>query len=379
MTPRAITVVGPAHPIRGGIAHHTVGLSRALAMRGHTVRLRSFRRLYPRILYPGSTDPDPSDVAITYPATHDIDALDPSSWFSTARSVLDGDPDVVVIQWWVTWLAPLSFLIARAARAAGVPVVFLCHNVLPHEPRPWDRPLARWALSRAASCVVFSAGQEAVMRSLVPGVSTTVAPLGPFDRLPAPTSSREAARGQLAIALDRAVLLFFGFVREYKGLVHLIDALPAIRRSVPAVQLMVVGEFWQDRRIYEQRIQALEVGDLVRLVDRYVKNEEVAMYFAAADLVVLPYIDATQSAVVQTAFAFGAPLVTTSVGGLAESVRHDVEGLVVPPGDSAALASAVERFFLEPGCAQRLRAGALARGRTTGWDELIAAVEAQAR
>jgi glycosyltransferase involved in cell wall biosynthesis len=185
------------------------------------------------------------------------------------------------------------------------------------------------------------------------------------------------ARKRLGLGAEAAVILFFGFVREYKGLRYLIEAMPHILSRLDA-HLLVVGEFWDDPDPYRRKIAELGLEHRTTIVDRYVPDEEAGLYFAAADLVALPYVDATQSAVVQLAFGLGVPVVTTRVGGLAEVVQDGVTGLLVPARQSAALAEAVVRFFDE-GLGPSLRNNIRAQADRFSWDRLLAIIEELAR
>jgi glycosyltransferase involved in cell wall biosynthesis len=182
-----------------------------------------------------------------------------------------------------------------------------------------------------------------------------------------------AVRSQFGLPEDQAVLLFFGFVRPYKGLDVLLDALPIVRRRMP-IHLFVVGEMWDRTTPYLSHIQRLGIEACVTLVNRYVPNEELESYFSAADVVVLPYRSATQSAVIQLAFGFDKPVITTDVGGLAEAVTDGVNGLIVPPADPNALAEAIIRFFGDD-LQTTLAQGVLAHKQRFSWDRVMDTID----
>jgi glycosyltransferase involved in cell wall biosynthesis len=223
--------------------------------------------------------------------------------------------------------------------------------------------------------LVLSDSVRRDVERLAPGVPVRQAAHPVYDFF-GEAVARAEARAALDLSQEAPVLLFFGFVRRYKGLHVLLDALPQIRARVPDVQLVVAGEFYDDEAPYREQVRRLGLDDVVRFDAEYIPNERVARYFGAADLVVQPYLSATQSGVAQIAYHFERPLVTTDVGGLAETVPPDA-GLVVPPEDPAALADAVARFF-EEGLARQLVAGVRRMRAATGWDPVCAAIEALA-
>lgn len=377
-----LALVGPTRPLRGGVAQHTTRLAEALEDAGHDVRAVSFARLYPRRLYPGRSQREPGDAGPPV-GTAILVPWWPPSWRRAARTVLAHRPDVVVLAWWVPFLGPMAAWLAWRFRRAGARVAFLCHNVLPHEGGgPVDRAVIRLALGRGDAWIVHARtdaraleallGPERVARGRVAVVA--MPGMGPADGGPAP--DRAAARRAMGIAPDTPLALFFGFVRPYKGLDVLIDALPAARRAVPGLRLWVAGEFWTPAAAFAARARALGLGeDAVTIEDAYLAAPEAAVRLAAADVCVLPYRTATQSAVATAAFAHGVPVIATRVGGLPDAVADGERGLLVPPGDPAALAAALARFFGEPGLAPRLAHGAAEAGRRGGWSELVAAVE----
>ncbi len=342
-----ITLIGPAHPYRGGIAHFNEMTMQALAARGHDVQAVTFRRQYPERLFPGKTqyaegEAPPEGVPV---AARVIDTLSPWTWWRAARHVARKQPDAVVFQYWMPFFAPAYGTIARYLRRRGVRVLAVVHNALPHERHPGDAALGRFFLRACDGFVVMSDAVAADLRPL----RRDEAPVRRIDhpvyaRFGASVSKGEARR-ELGLPAEAPVLLFFGFVRAYKGLHVLLDALPEVAAALPDVRLVVAGEFYDDPALYRAQIERHGLGDRVVVHDRYIPSAAVPAYFGAADLVVQPYVSATQSGVAQIAFHFERPVVVTDVGGLAEVVPHGEAGLVVPPDDPEALARAVVRFF----------------------------------
>ena len=348
-----ISLVGPVYPYRGGIAHHTALLAQHLGER-HAVQLISFRRQYPRWLFPGHTDRDPSMAPLRSNASFLLDPLNPLTWWAAARQVRAWRSDALIIPWWVPFWAPSWLTLAGLThRWTNARVLYLCHNVLPHDGGKINRVLARLVLSSGDAIIVQAKEDLCVLNELIPGQEgawtphPTYAELGPGSdagSAPSDINVLPARLGLPEIAPGTPLLLFFGFVRPYKGLNVLLEALSAIHVQMP-VHLLVVGEIWGSSEKYRAQIQRLGISDHVTLVNEYVPDEHLGHYFRAADVVVLPYVSATQSGVVQLAFGYGLPVIASRVGGLPEVVRDGETGLLVPPGDPGALAAAIVRFF----------------------------------
>jgi glycosyltransferase involved in cell wall biosynthesis len=281
------------------------------------------------------------------------------------------------MQWWTPWWAPAWFVLGGLNRLAlRAPLIYLCHNVLPHEPRRWDSWIARLVLRWGDSFVVQSRQEQQRLHRLLPRARSTVFFLPVLDLWAEQVMPKEQARAQLGLPADVPLLLFFGIVRDYKGLHDLLAAMPAIREQLGPVLLLVAGEFWTDSAPYLDMIRRLEIEDEVRLDSRYIPNEQAIAYFSAADLLVAPYRAVTGSAVVQLARGFGLPVVTTQLDGLAEVAEAGL-GLLAPPADPDGLASTIVRYFqdgLEPELRRSIRQG---RDRHS-WEQLVALLEALA-
>ena len=369
-------LIGPVYPFRGGIAHYTTMLCRALRERGHDVLLVSFKRQYPRWLFPGQSDRDPSERPLKADdARYWIDSLNPITWLTAFWRMRRYQPDAIVVQWWTTFWAPAWFVLGALNRCLlRRPVLFICHNVLPHETHHWDPFLARAVLRWGSRFTVQSRAEEQRLLSLLPGVRTTVAPLPVFDLLADQLVPKAEARKRLDLPPDVPVLLFFGIVREYKGLQDLLVALPQVQARVGRVMLLVAGEFWEGKRSYLELIERLRIDGSVVIKDRYLPNEEVALCFSAADLLVAPYRQVTGSAAVQMARGMGVPVVTTDLGGMQEIIGDGQAGVLVPPGDSDALAASIVRRLSEVSGETVGRGGQRERERNT-WQVLLDAVE----
>jgi len=371
-----LAVVGPVHPFRGGIAHFTEMTVEVLAGRGHTVRPVSFRRQYPELLFPGKTqfepDEDPPEGGRGAPRW--IDTVNPLTWLQTAWHLYRMQPDVVVFQYWMPFFAPAYGLIARFLRRLGIPSLAVVHNALPHERHVGDAWLGRFFLRACDGFVVMSDAVREDLRALRrsdAGVRQIEHPV--YERFGEGVPQKQA-RERLDLTPEAPVALFFGFVREYKGLHVLLEAMPRVLEQVPDLHLLVAGEPYDDAERYRQIIDAHGLGERVHWHADYIPSGDVPLYFSAADLVVQPYISATQSGVAQIAFHFETPMIVTDVGGLAEVIPHEQAGFVVPPRDRDALADAVARYFTED-WSERLTTGVRRQKERYAPDRLAEAIE----
>ena len=339
-----IALVGLTHPFRGGISHYTTLLCHAL-MKKHHVRFYALKRQYPNLLFPGKTQKDASPPIISVPNDPCLDSLSPLSWLLTVKKIKRFRPDFILFSWWHPFFAPAFGTVAYLARwAARIPSCYLCHNIYPHEPTCLDRLLLRYAFGSAKGFITHSEAGCKQIQNMFPHALIDKAPhphYGVFrgDRPP----SMYEAKARLGLAGKR-VVLFFGVVRKYKGLAYL---LKAMRRLPPEKRyhLVVAGEFYDDINTYRPELERLHGKQQLTLVNAYVPNEAVPVYFSAADLVVLPYISVNQSGIIQLAYGFSKPVVATTVGGIPETVIDDCTGYLVPPRDDRAIAMAIHRYF----------------------------------
>ncbi|MFH1865572.1 MAG: glycosyltransferase [Candidatus Eisenbacteria bacterium] len=350
-----IAVVGPAYPLRGGNALFVAHLYDNLRL-DHDTYVVSFTRLYPSLLFPGKTQMNVSrDPVKNTPSRQIIDSVNPFSWLKAVRWISQPRrrPDMVVFVWWNPFFGLCYGAMARLLRRkAGARIVFVCENVVSHENRFVDQFLTNFALSSADYFMVLSGIVANRVHSLFPRTPVRQAALPIYDCYTPSGIGRGAVRKSLG--LTRPTVLFFGYVREYKGLAYLLRAMPLILKEVD-VELLVVGEFYDDRSRYDRIIDELSLGERVRVVAEHVPDESVGDYFSAADVAVLPYVSATQSGITQIALAAGLPVISTNVGGLPEVVRDGETGYIVEPEDEGELAAAVVRYF-KSGDAPRMRA-----------------------
>lgn len=363
-------VIGPTYPYRGGIAHYTTLLVKHLRER-HQIVFYSYSRQYPRWLFPGSTMPDPSSSALMEPCERIIDPLNPFTWWQTAQRIVMEKPDVLLLQWWTPFWLPLLLTVSVIARRTHIPILYLCHQMIEPDSSALELLLARPALRMGDAFIFMSQKDFAMAERVLGDKPIRVGHLPIFDGFPQKNLTRVEARTQLGIEPDKPLLLFFGFVRRYKGLRYVLDALGQL--SQPPC-LLIAGEFWEEEAPYRDLIRQLGLEQHVIIHNRYIPNEEIEPYFVAADALVLPYTSGSQSGVAMIALNYGLPVIATSIGGLAETITHGETGLIVPPADSAALAAAVEQFFRE-GFKEPFSAAMFHVRARLSWDALIRIIE----
>jgi glycosyltransferase involved in cell wall biosynthesis len=360
-----VALLGPLAPWRGGLAQYLALLGESLTASCEVFGV-TFTRQYPEFLFPGTSQLDPSTERPSFPVESLLDSIDPLSWRRTAARLERFAPGAVILKWWMPFFGPSFASSVGPLRKRGTRVVLVCDNLVPHERRPFDGAFSSWMMRNSDGYLVMSDAVERDLDRLKPGAPRrrVAHPLyAQFDR---GRYTRESARAKLGVEGDVAV--FFGYVRHYKGLDTLLEAWPRVRARRP-VTLLVAGEFYEDAAPYRKLAAAAGGEPHVRLLERYLPDDEVEAVFKASDVVVLPYRDATQSGVTHVAYALGVPVIVTDVGGLKETVKDGETGMVVPPEDPAALAEAVLRYF-EGGLAPRMRAGVEALRRAHSWEVL---------
>ncbi len=374
-----ILILGTAYPLRGGIAHYNALLYHELAKR-HSVALITFKRQYPSLLFPGKTqaeaESEQSQADMPYdwrvPSESLVDSINPLNWIAVGNMIRRRKPDLLIMKYWLPFFGPCFGTIARVAkRGTNMKVLYICDNVVPHEKRPGDTVFTRYAFGAADFFIVQSNAVERDLKTLFPWARYRKVPHPVYNIFGAPIEKHEARR-RLNIA-DERVLLFFGYVRPYKGLSVMLQAMKLIVEKLN-VRLLVVGEFYDDRDRYMSMINELGLENYVTVNADYVSNDRVGWYFSASDVVMLPYISATQSGIAQIAYNFDKPVIATNVGGLAEVVRDGVTGFVVPSNDPAALAHAVERYFVEQREAEFV-ANVAQEKRKYSWEAMVNAIE----
>ncbi len=337
-----IVIIGPAHPIRGGLAAFNERLARELIAQGHDVEIHTFSFQYPSFMFPGKEQYTSAPAPLGLCIKRSVHSLNPLNWRKTGLAIRRQRPDRVIIAFWIPLMAMSLGSLARLIRKNGhTQITGLVHNLIPHEKRAGDAFLTRYFVNSCDNFITLSREVLSDIRKLTdkPAVYAPHPVYDSFgDALPA-----AEARQKLGWDTNGKYLLFFGFIRHYKGLDLLLEAMRDQRiRAVENLRLVVAGEFYEDRRKYEPLL-----GPNVTLVSDFIPDADVRYYFSAADLVVQPYRTATQSGISQMAYHFGIPMLVTHVGGLPEIVPDGKAGYVVPP-DATAIADGILRFLVQP-------------------------------
>lgn len=369
-----IAVLGPSAPYRGGIAHHNNMLVRSLRERGHDVDMITFSRQYPAFLYPGAFQEERGREFEDIAAERLLDSMNPLGWRRVAAEISGRDYDLVINRFWIPLFGYMFGSIARrlGGGSSGGRVLTVVDNLLPHESRPGDRWLTRFQFRYCNGVITQSGTVSRQFAEQFPEIPEILIPHPVYEHF-GRSIGRDAARRQIGIG-EGPVLLFFGFVRKYKGLDLLLEGMPAILERVPDVRLLVVGEYFDDQSEYSRIIDRLGIASQVDIVDRYIPNEEVPVWFSAADLLVLPYRSATNSGIVQIGYNFSLPSIVTDVGSLSEVVVDGHSGIVVPDAAPDTLADAVARG-LQEGMLECLREGIKEERKKYTWSEFARRLE----
>ena len=335
-----IALVGPVRPFRGGVAHHTSELHRTLSEQASLLTI-SFSRQYPKLLYPGisPTECPDSDGVYESGVEYSLDSLNPVTWMQTLRRIKAFSPDLAIIPWWHAYWAPCFGWLARQLRRSDIAVSFICHNITGHENTSLERYLSKFALRHADHYIVHSRQNASDLLRLFPSANIFVHPHPVPRSLPSPKN--------IFRRRSSTELLFFGFVRPYKGLDVLLNALVHLKDS--DFYLTVAGEFWNASNEARDFVERHGLDGRVEIVARYVSDWEAAEYFARADAVVLPYIRATSSGVIPLAYYYDKPVIASRVGGLPDFVEEGGTGLLVHPGSPTDLARALSTIISNGG------------------------------
>lgn len=364
-----IAIIGTAWPFRGGLAAYNERLAKALKDAGHTVKIHTFSLQYPSVLFPGKTQlaswEKPADLDIS----QDVNSVNPFNWIAAGNKIRKANYDLVIIKYWLPFMGPAFGTILRLIkRNKKTKVVTILDNIIPHEGRPGDKQFTNYFVKPVDAFIAMS---DSVMTDLGQFDQQKPRLLNPhplFDNFGI-KEDKAIARQRIGVEVEGTFFLFFGFIRDYKGLDLLIEAMsqPAVKAS--GAKVIVAGEFYSNEEKYLGLIKQFGVEDQIVLKTEFIPDHEVAHYFNACDVVVQPYKDATQSGVTQIAYHFEKPMIVTNVGGLAEIVPHKKSGLICEPNALSLAEALIE--VLKPNQIQTLTEGTKEEKKRFTWEAMV--------
>lgn len=369
---KSVAIIGPAWPYRGGLANFDERLARAWGSRGARVTLHTFIKQYPDFLFPGTSQftdkPAPTDLKIE----RTLHAYNPFQWRSASEKILASQHDLVLIRFWIPAMGPsLGYVAKKLVQRGTSRVIALVDNLSPHESRPFDRWLSNKLIRHPHAFITMSNAVAEPLKAVVGSRPVCVSPHPVYDDY-GPQLPKEVARHKLGLG-DEKVLLFFGFIRKYKGLDLLLESLSSNWLRESNMKLVVAGEWYEDPAPYKALATQMGLNDFILWHDHFIAEDQIATYFSAADAVIQPYRNATQSGISALAFEYGRPLISTKVGGLSEIIDDGVTGYLCEP-NSSSVRNAIERWLIEPNSSEMLTDITKKRAEMS-WDRLIDTLE----
>lgn len=336
-----IAFLSPFYPFRGGIAQFSDSLYLELA-KENDIKAFTFTRQYPKILFPGKTQyVSESDTNRNINVERTLDSINPFSYYKTAREIVKFKPDLVLISHWMPFFAPAFGKIAGILRKNGIKVIAVLHNVIAHEKRSGDEALTKYFFNRCDGFVILNNASEKDLLELKPDAKYIIHSHPLYDHYGEKISVSDA-RAKLNIPADKKVILFFGFIRDYKGLDILIESMNDLNDDY---LLLIAGEVYGDFKKYDEQIDKLNIRSRLNLQVKYIPETEIPLYFSASDVCVLSYRTATQSGIVGISYHFELPVIVTNTGGLAEMVEENKTGLIVEKTNPQNISSALKKYF----------------------------------
>lgn len=339
-----IVIIGTAYPFRGGLAVYNERLARALMDEGHDVTIETFSMQYPNFLFPGKTQYADWLPPVGIKISQSVNSVNPLNWLKVGMKIRKQAPDVVIIKYWLPFMAPCFGTIARIIRRnKKTRVISILDNIIPHEKRPGDHIFSAYFSRNVDAFVAMSKSVLNDLNLFDTKKPRIFCPHPLYDNF-GPKVERFEALEKLQLDRGFQYVLFFGLIRDYKGLDWLLEAFADNRLRNFKVKLLIAGEFYSDEEKYRRLIEQYQLSDVVELHNRFIPDPEVGWYFGAADLIAQPYKSATQSGVTQIGYHFEKPMLVTNVGGLAEIIPHQKVGYVVEPNPQA-IADMLVDFF----------------------------------
>lgn len=340
-----ITLIGPINPYKGGISHFNTLLFKHLKFSKQDVKLVSWKRRFPEFLYPGKSQfEEGKKNLIKKDKRFILDFFNPFTWLKTFLIIKNNKSDLLILHWVTPFLGHVFwFILFLTKKFTDTQTMLVCHNVLPHEKGLFDILSANLVFRNVDYFIVHSKEDQTNLKKIKPDAKAYLAFHPTYEAFKYVGLNKKIKKD---LKLNKKTILFFGYVRKYKGLDYLLKAMPDVLRKVDC-DLLIVGEFWKGKQACLDLINMLDIKKNVKIVSEYVPDEDVKNYFTSSNLVVLPYLSATQSGIVQLAFGFEKPVITTNVGGLPNAVSDGKTGFIVPPRDSNALTNKIIKFFTE--------------------------------
>jgi D-inositol-3-phosphate glycosyltransferase len=374
---RKVILIGSAYPLRGGLATFNERLIREYRKQGADASIYTFSLQYPRFLFPGktqySTDPAPEDIPISIR----VNSVNPLNWLNVGDEIRRIKPDLVIVKFWIPFMAPCFGTICRIIKKnKHTKIISIIDNIIPHENHPGDRLLARYWVDCVDGFIAMSRSVIEDLKTFFTGnhdpVPTVYCAHPLYDNFGDPVP-KDVAKQRLKLDVHTHYILFFGFIRDYKGLDLLLKAFADVRIKNYPVKLVVAGEFYCDPKPYKELIDQNGLNDKVIMSNDFIPDSQVVNYFCSADLVVQPYKSATQSGVTQIAYHFNKPMIITNVGGLAEFLPDGKAGYVVSP-DPSDIADAIMRFYEEKKEQEFSRNASVEKEKYT-WGKMVEAID----
>jgi glycosyltransferase involved in cell wall biosynthesis len=347
VSPLKILIIGPAHPLRGGLASYNERLAKQFIDEGNELTIYTFSLQYPSFIFPGttqySTEPKPSNLTINVC----INSINPFNWIKVGNNIKNEKPDLVIVRYWLPLMGPcLGFILRQIKKNKHTKIVCIADNIIPHEKRFGDKAFTKYFVQPVDAFITMSDKVMTDLKLFAPTKPAQLVAHPLYDNF-GEKVSKEEARLKLGIKNEELILLFFGFIRKYKGLDLLLDAMKIIKNSKFNIQnskLLIAGEFYEDRKAYDEQIEKLGIQESLILHTDFIPDSEVKYYLCAADVVVQPYKNATQSGVTPLAYHFEKPMIVTNVGGLPSLVPNNKVGLIAEP-NAESLAEKILEYF----------------------------------
>ena len=346
MSKQKVIIIGPAHPLRGGLASYDERLAKEFISQGHDVTIYTFSYQYPSFLFPGTTQYSSEPAPENIPIKVKINSVNPFNWIAVGNELNKIRPDFIVVRYWLPFMGPcLGTILRRVKKNHHTKIVCIADNIFPHEKRPGDTAFTKYFLKPIDGFITMSEKVLSDLKTFAKDKPSKFIPHPLYDNF-GEIISKEEARKKLQINNDARILLFFGFIRKYKGLDILLEAMKIVHsnENLADIQLLIAGEFYEDEKNYEALLNDTSIKDSLILHTNFISDSEVKYYLCSADCVVQPYRHATQSGVTPLAYHFEKPMIVTNVGGLPSLVPNKKVGLIAEP-NAQSIAEKIEEYF----------------------------------